>query len=77
MKTPIFHALSSMQKCRIKVFVSPNQNIVVGTKRNRLNETVLLSTQNKYLIDGQEYRYSFIFLKFPSLVLKRSLTFIQ
>ena len=32
-----------------KVFVSPNPNIVVGTKRNRLNETVLLSTQNKYL----------------------------
>ena len=57
MKTPIFSCimnLSSMQKCRIKVFVSPNPNIFVGTKRNRLNETVLietvlLSTQNKYL----------------------------
>ena len=38
-----------MQKCRIKVFVSPSPNIVFGTKKNRLIETVLLSTQNKYL----------------------------
>ena len=37
------------EKCRIKVLVAPNPNIVVGTWRNRLNETFLLSTQNKYL----------------------------
>ena len=33
----------------IKVLVSSNPNIVVGTKKNRLIETVLLSTQNTCL----------------------------
>ena len=54
MKTPVFSCINhkqivSLQKCHIKVLVSPNPNIVVGTKRNRVIETVLLSTQNKYL----------------------------
>ena len=33
----------------MKVLVSSNPNIVVGTKKNRLIETVLLSTQNTCL----------------------------
>ena len=64
MTTPVFACINHKQimslqkcinhyhqckKCRIKVLVSPNPNIVVGTKRNRLDETVLLSTKNKYL----------------------------
>ena len=30
------------------IFLFLNQNNVVGTQKNRLNETVLLSTQNTY-----------------------------
>ena len=33
----------------VKVLVSSNPNIVVGTKKNRLIETVLLGTQNTCL----------------------------
>ena len=49
MKNPIFSCIIVNAKMPYKAFVSTNPNIVVGTKRNRLNETVLLSSQNKYL----------------------------
>ena len=63
MKTSVFSCINHKQimsmkilliiiinaKMPYKVLVSPNQNIVVGNKKNRLIKTVLLSTQNKYL----------------------------
>ena len=38
-----------MQKMLYESFGPAQSNIVVGTWKNRLNETVLLNTQNKYL----------------------------
>ena len=54
------------------VFLFPNQNIYdVGTQKNRLNETVLLSTQPKTYVktDGQENIYNFMLQNFVSLTL--------
>ena len=39
----------------------------MGTQKNRLNETVLLSTQNTCSIDGLENNYNFRLIKFPYL----------
>ena len=47
---------------------------VVGTQKNRINETVLLRTKKTNVkIDGQETMYNFTLMKFPYLDLCQAL----
>ena len=54
------HVKSAEQKI---IFLISQPKHVVGTQKNRLNETVLLSTRNIYIYvknDGQENIYNFM-----------------
>ena len=44
---------------KIKFSYFSTKTYVVGTQKNHLNETVLLSTQNNDKIDGEENVYNF------------------
>ena len=43
------------------------ETYAVGTQKNPLNETVLLSTQTHVLIDEKENNYNYTLIKFPYL----------
>ena len=53
------------------IFLFLNQTYVVGTQKNHLNETVLLSTQTYVKSDGQENIYNFTLKKFIYLIFSK------
>ena len=67
-----------MQKMPYKIFLSrPIQTLLWVLKGTVSIRRFFWALKTNIQIDGHEYRYSFIILKFPSLVLKRSLIYIQ
>ena len=47
-----------------------SETYVVGTQKNPLNETALLSTLTHVLIDEKENNYNYTLIKFPYLDLR-------